>query len=53
MSSHHLHKPERELNGMALYFSTDVAFIVINRGENRLNLEFVQTFDVLLDDIER
>ncbi|BFZ19750.1 hypothetical protein BsWGS_22789 [Bradybaena similaris] len=53
MSSHHLHKPQRELNGMALYFSSDVAIIVINRGENRLNLEFVQTLDALLDDVER
>ncbi|CAG5118672.1 unnamed protein product [Candidula unifasciata] len=52
MSSHILHKPQRELNGMSLYFFQDVAIIVFSRGENRLNLEFVQTLDTLLDDVQ-
>lgn len=53
MTTPHLHKPEKHLNGFSLYHSHDIAIIVIDRGENRLNKEFVTSFNILLDDVER
>uniref|UniRef100_A0A0B6YA29 Uncharacterized protein n=1 Tax=Arion vulgaris TaxID=1028688 RepID=A0A0B6YA29_9EUPU len=52
MSSYHIHKPHKQLNGFSLYFSVDVAILVIDRGENRINSEFVDTFNIFLDDVE-
>uniref|UniRef100_A0A2C9M1D0 Uncharacterized protein n=1 Tax=Biomphalaria glabrata TaxID=6526 RepID=A0A2C9M1D0_BIOGL len=53
MSTAHLHTAIKQVNGFSLYFSHDIAIIVIDRGENRLNLEFLTTFNSLLDDVER
>ncbi|CAL1542013.1 unnamed protein product [Lymnaea stagnalis] len=53
MTTPHLHKPEKQLNGFSLYHSNDIAIIVIDRGENRLNKEFVTSFNILLDDVEK
>ena len=38
---------------MALYFVDDIAVIVMDNAENRLNDTFVIAFNKLLDDVER
>ncbi|GFS24213.1 enoyl-CoA delta isomerase 3-like [Elysia marginata] len=48
----HLHKPVKNFGTMALYFVNDIAVIVMDNGENRLNKKFVLEFDELLDYVE-
>ncbi|RUS76979.1 hypothetical protein EGW08_015266 [Elysia chlorotica] len=55
MSGHsgaHLHTPERDVGTMALYSVGDIAVIVMDNGENRINATFVDQFNTLLDDVE-
>ncbi|XP_059148907.1 uncharacterized protein LOC131936071 [Physella acuta] len=51
MSVSYLHNPCKVIKGFSLYFAEDVAFIVIDRGENRLNNEFFTVFNSLLDEV--
>ena len=53
MSLKSLKNPSKVVNGMSLYYSGDVAVIVIDRGENRLNTEFCEALLDLLKEIER
>jgi len=52
MSSTHLHKPVKEVNKLSLYYVGEIAVIVMNRGQNRLNIEFCDAFHNLLDEVE-
>lgn len=52
MSFSHLHKPVREVDGLSLYYIDTVAVIVMNRGDNRLNIDFFSAFNELLDLVE-
>ncbi|KAK3778057.1 hypothetical protein RRG08_044674 [Elysia crispata] len=51
--SDHLHKPVKTLNGLELHYVGDFAVIVMDRGENRLNTDFLDCFNELMDDVER
>lgn len=48
----HLTKPAKVSNGISLYFTGDIAVLVMDRGENRLNSEFCETMLSLLDEVE-
>ncbi|GFO46678.1 enoyl-coa delta isomerase 3-like [Plakobranchus ocellatus] len=50
--SEHIGKPIKALNGLELHYVGDIAIIVMDCGENRLNLTFVKGFNELMDDIE-
>ncbi|KAK3778056.1 hypothetical protein RRG08_044673 [Elysia crispata] len=49
----HLHQPFKVKDGLELHFVNDIAIIVMNNGENRMNPAFVDDFNVLLDEVER
>ena len=51
--SDHLKKPVKALQGLELHYVGDIAIIVMDCGENRLNTPFVDAFNELMDDIER
>lgn len=53
MSISYLHNPCKVTKGFSLYFAENIAFIVIDRGENRLNKEFFTVFNSLLDEVNR
>ena len=52
-SSLHLHKPVKDLKALALYFVDEIAVIVMDNGENRINFELIVKFHKLLDIVER
>ena len=52
MSTTHLHKPVKEVNKLSLYYVGEIAVILMNRGQNRLNIEFCDAFHSLLDEVE-
>ena len=49
----HLKKPVKALQGLELHYVGDIAIIVMDRGENRLNNSFLDAFNELMDDVER
>lgn len=51
--SDHLHQPIKALGGLELHYVGDIAVIVMNCGENRLNTPFLDNFNKLMDDVER
>ncbi|XP_035827527.1 enoyl-CoA delta isomerase 2, peroxisomal isoform X2 [Aplysia californica] len=53
MSSAHLHKPTKMVNGLSVYYSGEIAVIVMDCGENRLNIQFCEALLSLLDDVEK
>ncbi|RUS75836.1 hypothetical protein EGW08_016405 [Elysia chlorotica] len=48
----HLHKPVKTVAGLELHYVHDIAIIVMDRGENRLNTQFLDGFNELMDDVE-
>lgn len=53
MSLSHLHKPVLEVKGLSLYISDDIAVIVMDRGENRFNIDFLESMSIVLDHVEK
>ncbi|GFS11554.1 enoyl-CoA delta isomerase 1, peroxisomal-like [Elysia marginata] len=51
--SDNLHKPTKALGGLELHYLGDIAVIVMDCGENRLNIPFLDNFNELLDDVEK
>ena len=43
----------KEVKGVRLYYMGDVAVLEMNRGENRLNAEFLDAMDTMLDEVIR
>ena len=53
MSLSHLHKPVLEVKGLSLYMTDDIAIVVMDRGENRLNIDFLESMSTILDHVEK
>ncbi|GFO46692.1 enoyl-coa delta isomerase 3-like [Plakobranchus ocellatus] len=50
--SSHLHKPVKDLGTVALFYAGDIAVIVMDAGENRMNTVFTDKLSELLDEVE-
>lgn len=49
---HNLQTPLREVDGLSLHKIENVAVIVMNRGQNKINDDFINAMNTLLDEVE-